>query len=61
MDYQKHRYAVDVCGINSAMPEMHLESTGYGSNGLTNNSPEGIKAYVLQIRQLIMYAVNNSA
>jgi hypothetical protein len=57
LDYQKHRYAVDVCGINSAMPEMHLESTGYGADGHTNNSPQGIKAYVLQIRQLVMYAV----
>lgn len=58
LDYQKHRYALDVCGIVSAMPEMHLESTGYGSDGFTNNSPEGIKSYVLQLRQIIMYVVN---
>ena len=57
LDYQKHRYAVDICGIPSAMPEMHLESTGYGADGYTNNGAEGIKAYVLQIRQLVMYAV----
>lgn len=60
LDYQKHRYALDICGINSAMPEMHLESTGYGSDGYTNNSPEGIKAYVLQIRQLIMFVINKA-
>ena len=58
LDYQKHRYALDVCGINSAMPEMHLESTGYGADGFTNNTVDGIKCYVLQIRQIIMYVVN---
>ena len=58
LDYQKHRYALDICGINSAMPEMHLESTGYGADGFTNNTEAGIKCYVLQIRQIIMYVVN---
>ena len=60
LDYQKHRYALDICGINSAMPEMHLESTGYGADGYTNNTTEGIKCYVLQIRQIIMYVINKS-
>lgn len=58
LDYQKHRYAQDVCGIISAMPEMHIESTGYGADGFTNNTTEGIKCYVMQIRQIIMYVVN---
>lgn len=58
LDYQKHRYALDICGINSAMPEMHIESTGYGADGYTNNSVDGIKCYVLQVRQLIMYVIN---
>ena len=58
LDYQKHRYAVDMCQINSAMFEMHIESTGYGADGFTNNSTYGIKAYVLQVRQMIIYAIN---
>lgn len=61
VDYIKHKYAVDICGINSAMPEMHLESTGYGADGYTNNTPEGIKCYVMQVRQIMMYAVNKHA
>lgn len=60
LDYQKHVFSVDSCNIPSVMPEMHLESTGYGSDGHTNNSAEGIKAYVLQIRQLIMYSINKN-
>ena len=58
LDYQKGVYAFDVCGIPSIMPEMHLESTGYGTDGYTNNAPNGIKAYVLQIRAMVMAYIN---
>lgn len=61
MDYQKTVYAFDVCGIKSIMPEMHLESTGYGSDGLTNNSVNGIKCYTAQIRAMMMCYINESA
>ncbi len=57
-DYQKHVYSVDYCNIPSVMPEMHLESTAYGEDGHTNNSANGIKCYVLQIRQMMMYSLN---
>jgi hypothetical protein len=43
------------------MPEMHLESTGYGTDGYTNNAPNGIKAYVLQIRAMVMAYINAAA
>lgn len=61
LDYQKTVYAFDVCGIPSIMPEMHLESTGYGTDGYTNNAPNGIRAYVLQIRAMVMAYVNAAA
>ena len=57
-DYAKHWYAYYICGIPNCMSEMHIESTGYGADGRTNNSAEGIKAYVLQIRILMMFMVN---
>lgn len=58
LDYAKHDYANNICCILSAMLEMHIESTGYGADGYTNNTGNGIKSYVLQIRQLIIYVVN---
>lgn len=61
LDYQKSVYAFDVCGIKSIMPEMHLESTGYGADGLTNNSVNGIKCYVGQLRAIMMCYINASA
>jgi hypothetical protein len=61
LDYQKTVYAFDVCGIPSIMPEMHLESTGYGTDGYTNNAPNGIRAYVLQIRAMVMAYINAAA
>ena len=61
LDYQKTVYAFDMCGIKSIMPEMHLESTGYGADGFTNNSTYGIKCYVAQIRALIMAYINASS
>ena len=60
LDYQKTVYAYDICGIKSVMPEMHIESTGYGSDGHTNNSAEGIKCYVAQIRAMVMCYINES-
>lgn len=60
LDYQKTVYAYDVCGIKSVMSEMHIESTGYGSDGYTNNSAEGIKCYVAQIRAMVMCYINES-
>ena len=61
MDYQKIVYAYDVCGIKAIMPEMHIESTGYGADGYTNNSENGIKCYVAQIRAMVMCYINESA
>ena len=60
LDYQKSVYAYDVCGIKAIMPEMHLESTGYGADGFTNNSTYGIKCYVGQIRAMMMCYINAS-
>lgn len=60
LDYQKTVYAYDVCGIKSVMSEMHIESTGYGADGYTNNSAEGIKCYVAQIRAMVMCYINES-
>lgn len=57
-DYSKHFYAWHVCGIPNCMSEMHIESTGYGADGYTNNTALGIKSYVLQIRILMMFFVN---
>lgn len=57
-DYSKHLYAYHICGIPNCMSEMHIESTGYGADGGTNNSTYGIKSYVLQIRILMMFMVN---
>lgn len=60
LDYQKTVYAYDVCGIKSVISEMHIESTGYGADGYTNNSAEGIKCYVAQIRAMVMCYINES-
>nr|DAG00987.1 MAG TPA: peptidase [Siphoviridae sp. ct0Bp21] len=60
IDYQKIVYAFDNCGIKSIMPEMHLESTAYGADGYTNNTPQGIKCYVAQIRAMVMCYINES-
>lgn len=61
LDYQKTVYAFDVCGIKAIMPEMHLESVAYGSDGLTNNSVNGIKCYAAQLRAMMMCYINESA
>ena len=60
LDYQKIVYAYDVCQIKSIMPEMHIESTGYGTDGMINNSVNGIKCYVGQIRAMVMCYINGS-
>lgn len=60
IDYQKTVYAFDNCNIKSIMSEMHLESTGYGSDGYTNNSEAGIKCYVALIRAMVMCYINIS-